>query len=178
MLSRLTRTHALEVYRFDALVDLSIRRLRGRSQRGRRAGKGSVVGIPKALAPVREVGADDEGVGRVGEVGRKQFPQCSFCGCGCVADHDRDQVWKGVGSVGLGQDLVDVGSVHLKAVLVLVGALVHVLEVAGFVELGGCGGVDGEVAERCAVVGALGQGGFFEVEVVGWSEEEDALAVD
>jgi len=43
---------------------------------------------------------------------------------------------------------------------------------------GGYGGeVEGEVAERGAVVGALGEGAAGEVEVVGGAEEEDTFSV-
>lgn len=65
---------------------------------------------------------------------------------------------------------------HLQAVLVFVYALGHEVEVAGFVQSTCRFAVDGEVAEGCGVVGAFCQGGFFEVEVVAWAEQEDPFA--
>jgi len=62
-------------------------------------------------------------------------------------------------------------------VLVLVDGLGHPFEVAGFVELGGCLAVDGEVAEGSGVVRAAGESGFGQVVVVRGSEKEDPLPV-
>ena len=73
------------------------------------------------------------------------------------------------------EHLVDVGQVHLKAVLVLVDGLRHLVEGFGRVQLGDCVFVELEVAERCLVDVAFGEGAAAEVEVVGWAEEEDAF---
>lgn len=74
------------------------------------------------------------------------------------------------------KNLVDVWDVHLEAVLVLVSALVHVLEVAGLVEGGRRSSIDSEIAQWRAIVGTLGQGGLFQVVVVRGTKEEDSLA--
>jgi len=75
-----------------------------------------------------------------------------------------------------GKDLVDVREVHLETVLVLVGLLGHPLELASVEKLF-CGFlVDCEVAEGGLVFGALGEGTLCQVDVVGWAEEEHALA--
>jgi len=72
---------------------------------------------------------------------------------------------------------VDVGEVHLQTVFVLVCLLGHPLEFASVEEFL-CGFlVDGEIAERGFVFGALSEGTFCQVDVVRWTEEEHALAV-
>ena len=60
--------------------------------------------------------------------------------------------------------------------LVFVGGLGHFGEFPRLVEVGDCGGVEGEVAEGRAVGGALGEGTVGEVEVVGGAKEEYALS--
>lgn len=66
----LASAHALEIHALDALVD---RRVRGGfgagAERHGVAGRGLVVSVAEARAPMREIGADDESVGWVREVG-------------------------------------------------------------------------------------------------------------
>lgn len=60
---------------------------------------------------------------------------------------------------------------------VFVDGLRHPFEVVGGVKFGCRFAIDGEIAEWCLVMRAAGEGGFGEIVVVRWTEEEDSLAV-
>lgn len=102
MTPRLASAHAPEIDFADRLVDF---RVLGRSlpltEVGGAAAAVLVVGVAEARAPVCEVGADHEGVGGVGEVGREEGAERPFRGGGGVAYHYGDEGWEG-GAVGAG----------------------------------------------------------------------------
>ena len=66
---------------------------------------------------------------------------------------------------------------HLQAVFVLVDILGHPVELPGLVQLCCRSGVDGKVAQWCAVVCAPCQSRLLKVEVVRRAQKKDTLAV-
>lgn len=116
VLAPLASAHAAEIDRFDGLVNRRVRwRFGARAEVGGRGCGGLVVGVAEAGAPVREVGGDDPGGVRVGEVGAEDGGELAFGGGGGVADHDGHERGEGgavVGAEGTGEGFVDVGEVH------------------------------------------------------------------
>lgn len=146
---------------------------------GGRGRRGEVVGVIEAQAPVAEIAADDEDVGFVAEVRGEEGAVGAFGGGGGGAHEDggeerRRGFW---GRRGEGEEVGDVGEVHLEAVLGFIGGEGEGRELSGGAQGGEGGGVESEGAERGGVFRCRGggEGAVGEVEVVGGAQEEDAF---
>lgn len=142
-----------------------------------------VVRVAEAETPVAEVGTDDEGIGWIGEVGSQQGADRTFRLRTRAANHDRDQrrvFRRRVIRVFKLQATVDVGQVHLEAVLSFVDPAGHGLVTGrGGTELVDQFGVEGKglVGQRSRVGRHLREGNGREGMVMGGSQQEDAFAL-
>lgn len=139
-----------------------------------------VIRVSEAQPPVAEIARYDEDVVLVRQVGSEEVAVPAFRGRGSGAHeygHERREVcFRGEVS---GEQVVDVGEVHLEAVLCFVGVKGERGELLGEAEGGEDVGVEAERAEGGEVVGAFwsGESAVGQVQVVGGAEEEDAFAV-
>lgn len=199
MLSALNSIHALEVDRLDAGMDgvIVLNVGRGAYVLGA-AGWGLVVCVAEAGAPVAEIGADDEEVGGVCEVGGEEAAVRLFRGGGGGADHDGNEgngfgvglegcvvaarvVSGRYGGVGTGvlqrEHLVNVGKMHLQAVLVFICLLRHGLHSPFLLDTRDELLVHGEVTDRCPVLIASSRRSTSEVVMMRRTKQEDAFPI-
>lgn len=111
---------------------------------GGRGRRGEVVGVIEAQAPVAEIAADDEDVGFVAEVRGEEGAVGAFGGGGGGAHENggeerRRGFW---GRGGEGEEVGDVGEVHLEAVLGFIGGEGEGRELSGGAQGGEGGGVE------------------------------------